>query len=277
MSVTGKALWFIESHLGDDLPLDRIADAVGVSPFHLCRAFPVTTARSVAAYVRARRLSEAARALAAGAPDILTVALDAGYGSHEAFTRAFRQQFETTPEDVRTQATTHHLPLQEPLRMNPTTSHAIARPSIRTREAFLVFGLSQHYQAGGNAGIPSQWNRFGPHIGHITNEVPGVSYGVVHNVDATNNFDYLCGVEVTEFPAEPSEFARLRVPAGTYAVFEHGDHISSIQATFTAIWERGLKEAGVKAADAPMFERYDDRFDARTGLGGLEIWVPIQA
>jgi AraC family transcriptional regulator len=44
-------------------------------------------------YVRGRRLTEAAKVLSDGAPDILTVALDAGYGSHEAFTRAFRDQF----------------------------------------------------------------------------------------------------------------------------------------------------------------------------------------
>jgi AraC family transcriptional regulator len=35
--------------------------------------------------------------------------------------------------------------------------------------------------------------------------------------------------------------------------------------------------AGVTAADAPVFERYDEKFDPRTGLGGLEIWVPIAA
>jgi AraC family transcriptional regulator len=276
VSVTSKALWYIESHLADDLSLDRIAGAVGVSTFHLGRAFPSLTGASVAAYVRARRLSEAARALAAGAPVILSVALDAGYGSHEAFTRAFRQQFASTPEDVRARAALDRLRLQEPLRMNPTTIPAIPKPRISTRDAFLVFGLSQHYQAGGNAGIPSQWNRFGPHIGHIQHEVPGVSFGVVYNVDASNNFDYLCGVEVTEFPDGPAEFVRLRIAPATYAVFEHRDHISSIQATFTAIWERGLAEAGMKAADAPMFERYDQQFDARTGLGGLEIWVPIK-
>jgi AraC family transcriptional regulator len=33
----------------------------------------------------------------------------------------------------------------------------------------------------------------------------------------------------------------------------------------------------VKAADAPMFERYDETFDPRTGLGGVELWVPIKA
>ena len=54
-------------------------------------------------YMRGRRLSEAARVLANGGADILTVALDFGYGSHEAFTRAFRDQFGVTPESVRAQ------------------------------------------------------------------------------------------------------------------------------------------------------------------------------
>src|SRR5437763_1121074 len=105
-TVTSQALWFIESHLTDDLSLDRIAAAAGVSTFHLCRAFAAATGQPVAAYARARRLSRAAQALAAGAPDILDVALGAGYESHEAFTRAFRQQFQTTPESVRAQAST---------------------------------------------------------------------------------------------------------------------------------------------------------------------------
>jgi AraC family transcriptional regulator len=93
MNPAQKALWFIESHLADPLTLDEVAAVAGVSRFHLVRAFAAATGFSVMRYVRARRLSEAARALANGAPDILTVALDADYGSHEAFTRAFRDHF----------------------------------------------------------------------------------------------------------------------------------------------------------------------------------------
>jgi AraC family transcriptional regulator len=96
-----KALWFIESHLDKDITLDDVAEASGVSRFHMSRAFGEMLNCSVMQYVRARRLSDAARRLAGGAPDILTVALDAGYGSHEAFTRAFRDQFGLTPEQVR--------------------------------------------------------------------------------------------------------------------------------------------------------------------------------
>jgi AraC family transcriptional regulator len=74
----GKALWFIETRLASVLSLADIAANSGVSRFHLLRAFGVATGQSVMRYVRARRLSEAARRLADGAPDILTVALNAG-------------------------------------------------------------------------------------------------------------------------------------------------------------------------------------------------------
>jgi len=101
MNPAQKALWFIESHLAGALTLDEIAGVAGVSRFHLVRAFAAATGLSVMRYVRARRLTEAAHALAGGAPDILELALDADYGSHEAFTRAFRDHFGVTPEAVR--------------------------------------------------------------------------------------------------------------------------------------------------------------------------------
>ena len=104
MNPAQKALWFIESHLAEPLTLDEIAGVAGISRFHMVRAFAAATGFSVMRYVRARRLSEAARALANGAPDILSLALDADYGSHEAFTRAFRDHFGVTPEMVRAAA-----------------------------------------------------------------------------------------------------------------------------------------------------------------------------
>ncbi|HUR19761.1 MAG TPA: AraC family transcriptional regulator [Vicinamibacterales bacterium] len=81
MNVTSKPLWYIEAHLSGDLSLDAIAAVVGVARFHLSRAFGVTVGDALASYVRARRLTEAARAMAGGAPDILAVALESGYGS----------------------------------------------------------------------------------------------------------------------------------------------------------------------------------------------------
>src|SRR5882762_7478636 len=115
MNPAQKALWYIESHLTDALTLDEVAAIAGISRFHLVRAFAAATGLSVMRYVRARRLSEAARALAGGAPDILGVALDADYDSHEAFTRAFRDHFGVTPETVSGSTRLDHLRLQEPI------------------------------------------------------------------------------------------------------------------------------------------------------------------
>ena len=92
MNPVNKALWYIESHFAEAPDLDEIASVAGVSRYHLTRAFGDVTGQSIMRYMRGRRLTLAARALSNGAPDILAVALDAGYGSHEAFTRAFRER-----------------------------------------------------------------------------------------------------------------------------------------------------------------------------------------
>src|SRR6201997_4448338 len=120
MNPAQKALWFVESHLADPLTLDDVAEVARISRFHLVRAFATATGLSVMRYVRARRLTEAARALAAGAPDIPQVALDSDYGSHEAFTRAFRDHFGVTPETVRATSCLDKLKLQEPILMVST-------------------------------------------------------------------------------------------------------------------------------------------------------------
>src|SRR4026208_1053636 len=98
-----KALWYIENNFAGELLLDEIANVAGVSRYHVSRACGGAIGRPVPGYVRGRRLTEADKALASGATDILTVALAVGYGSHEAFTRAFREQFGLTPESVRAQ------------------------------------------------------------------------------------------------------------------------------------------------------------------------------
>src|SRR6201996_1677522 len=128
MNPAQKALWFVESHLADPLTLDDVAEVAGISRFHLVRAFATATGLSVMRYVRARRLTEAARALAAGAPDILQVALDSDYGSHEAFTRAFRDHFGVTPEAVRATACLDRLELLEPILMDQTLTDNLKPP-----------------------------------------------------------------------------------------------------------------------------------------------------
>jgi AraC family transcriptional regulator len=277
MNPAQKALWFIESHLAGELTLDEIAAIGGVSRFHMVRSFAAATGLSVMRYVRARRLSEAARALAGGAPDILALALEADYGSHEAFTRAFRDHFGLTPEAVRGSKRLDNLRLQEPIVMDSTAIDNLQTPSFETGKPLLIAGLGERIsQENGGAGIPSQWHRFHQSVQSIPDRVGKVAYGVCCNGDDTGNFDYIAGVEVSDFSDLPREFSRVRIPEQKYAVFTHRDHISTIRRTVNTIWNHWLPAAGLKAADAPNFERYDENFDPLTGNGGLEIWIPVK-
>jgi AraC family transcriptional regulator len=276
MNPAQKALWFIESHLAEALTLDEIAGVAGISRFHLVRAFAAATGLSVMRYVRVRRLSEAARALAGGAPDILNVALDADYGSHEAFTRAFRDHFGVTPETVRASARLDHIKLQEPIQMDSTLTNDLQSPRFETSKPLLIAGLGERISQENGAGIPGLWQRFHQSVADIPGRVGKVAYGVCCNGDDAGNFDYIAGVEVLDFSNLPREFSRVRIPEQRYAVFTHRDHISTIRRTVNTIWNHWLPASGLKAADAPSFERYDEKFDSLTGNGGLEIWVPVR-
>jgi AraC family transcriptional regulator len=270
-----KALWYIETHFVGDLSLDDIADVAGVSRYHMSRAFGIATNCSIARYVRGRRVTEAARSLANGAPDILTVALDVGYGSHEAFSRAFRDQFGITPEAVRAQRHLENIQLVEAIKMEDTMIQ-LEPPRFVTGKPLLIAGLKERYTNETCAAIPAQWQRFQTYLGNISSQIGRVAYGVCCNADDVGTMEYICGVEVSDFSALPSELARLRIPEQRYAVFSHRDHISRIRSTWHTIFSEWLPNSPYEVVDAPDFERYDENFDPRTGAGGLEIWIPIK-
>jgi AraC family transcriptional regulator len=253
-----------------------VAAIGGVSRYHMVRAFAAATGLSVMRYVRARRLSEAARALASGAPDILGVALDADYGSHEAFTRAFREHFGITPDAVRAQRRLDALNLQGPITMDSTLLDHLAPPRFETGKAFLVAGHSERCSSENGAAIPGLWHRFHQYVEEIPDRVGDVAYGVCCNGDDSGNVDYIAGVEVSDFSDLPREFSRVRIPAARYAIFTHREHVSSVRRTINTIWNQWLPSSGHVVADAPNFERYDTSFDPRTGNGGFEIWIPVK-
>jgi AraC family transcriptional regulator len=270
-----KALWFVESHLAQDIDLKDVAASADVTRHYIVRAFGAAMGRSVMAYARSRRLTEAARTLAKGAPDILSVALDCGYGSHEAFTRAFRDEFGMTPEQVRNGGKLGDLALTEPIKMSEDEMADLPAPDIVDGETLLIAGMAERYDDRTAAGIPAQWNRFAPHIGHMPGQMGGDTFGVCCNGDDDGNIDYITGVTVRDFGDLSPDYARLRIPAQRYAVFKIGAHVSIVRRAWKTVWTKWLPQSGEEFADAPFFERYDETFDSLSGNGGFEIWLPL--
>lgn len=192
-------------HFAEEIALEDVSKTAGVSRYHKSRVFGIATGHSIMRYVRGRRLTEAARRLANGASDILAIALDVGYGSHEAFTRAFRDQFGVTPESVRAQCNLNNIELMEPTKMDETLLASLEPPRFVAGKTLLIAGLSERYSSETVTGIPAQWQRFSPHIGHIPGQVGKTAYGVLCNGDDQGNTEYISGVEVSDFARLPAE------------------------------------------------------------------------
>jgi AraC family transcriptional regulator len=181
-----------------------------------------------------------------------------------------------TPDAVRAQRRLDILKLQEPITMDSTLIDNLAPPRFEIGKPFLVAGLGERYSCETSAGIPGQWQRFHEHLHEIPARVGAVAYGVCCNGDDAGNFDYIAGVEVSDFSDLPRAFSRVRIPEARYAIFSHREHVSSVRRTVNTIWNHWLPASGLVVADAPNFERYDAAFDSRTGNGGFEIWIPVK-
>ena len=275
MPLVDRALWHIENRLSEPMTLEELAGQCAASPYHLSRAFRSALGVSPIAYLRARRLSEAARAIARGEDDILSVALDAQYGSHEAFTRAFAARFGVLPSTVRAARSTADLDLKEPTEMDHSRLIDVPPPRFEDHPAFDVVGLSLSCTHEQLSGIPTLWRRYAARLDAL-GEDPEVTYGICHGFDDEGRFTYLSGSEARPGQAVPDGMERITVDAGFYAVFSHAGHISDIGRTTHTIWNRSLPDLGLEPRTAAEFERYDRRFDARTGRGEVEIWIPVE-
>lgn len=96
-----SAICYIEHHLKDDVDFDDVAKHTAVSRFHLHRVFQNHIGMSAAAYLRERRLAQAAIELLYSDKRILDIALEYRFAGQDSFTRAFKQHYQFTPQQYR--------------------------------------------------------------------------------------------------------------------------------------------------------------------------------
>ena len=100
-AVVKKVVDYIETHIDEDLPLDKIADTLNYSKFYLARIFTEETKCTVYKYIQGRRLTLAAQKLVETEQPIVEIAYEAHYDSQQAFTLAFKQIYGCTPKIYR--------------------------------------------------------------------------------------------------------------------------------------------------------------------------------
>ena len=92
---------YVREHTDEELNREVLAAVAGFSVPHFHRIFTAHVGENIASYVRRVRLERAGRKLRMGAVDITQVALAAGYDTHAAFSKAFKQHFGLSPSEFR--------------------------------------------------------------------------------------------------------------------------------------------------------------------------------
>jgi AraC family transcriptional regulator len=157
------------------------------------------------------------------------------------------------------------------------TGLGLGFPRFEDRLESRIGGLNASYTTETRIRIPQQWDRFAPYMGKVPGRVGSDSFGVCWDAKPNCDFQYLTGVEIADASQLPADFVSVKVAAGRYAVFAHTGHASSIAKMIDAIWQQWVPKSGLKISPGPCFERYTAEFNVRTGLGGMEFWVPLMA
>ena len=217
-----RAIQFIEDNLKEDVYVDDMAKEAFYSQFHFARIFLELTGETPGAYLRKRRLTEAANDIVSGR-NILDVALDYHFDSQEAFTRSFRDYFSMTPGVYR-RIGPSNIELPKPKLMDNSAIRkrgGIAamnkQPEIRELREFRIIGYPYY---GVPDRIPEMWGKF--------EEIYRSIYGKPLT-EKTYEFIFNCGrelscmisIEVDTLDKDiPMQFVGKTVPAATWAMFE---------------------------------------------------------
>lgn len=85
----------------EELTLRDLAGKLGYSEFHMTRKFREITGMGFRDYLQGRKLAFALKEVRDSEKSMLDIALDYGFSSNEAFTRAFKRSYGVTPSQYR--------------------------------------------------------------------------------------------------------------------------------------------------------------------------------
>jgi AraC family transcriptional regulator len=277
-----RGLDLIESRLDAELDLREVSRAAGMSHWHFQRVFKARTGETLYGYVRARRLAVAADRLRDSDARVLEIALDAGFESQEAFTRAFKRSFGLTPGRYRRDKPRHRFLTKLQLAADDLRHldgldrdpEWVAWPALRLvglRTPF--YGRESEKNNIGHT-LGPLWDDFVPRLGEIAGANPMRCFGVI---SATGpDADLLRYDAAVASPAAPPPGMDVtEVPAATWAVFTHRGLAAEIDRTVSYIYATWLPRSGHRHTLGPDLELYDERWHRTSASSIMRYAIPI--
>lgn len=273
----GEALKYIDEHLEEPVNLELLSEKFYFSAFYFHRLFTAVVGKSLAAYIRDRRILYACKMLSSGDDTILNIALNCGFHSAQAFSRTFGDVQGISPSEYRKQGYQPEIISAEELVMrftNRLRGGMLLNPNIIKQGRILIAGT-----CGDGSKTWDVWNAFEALSAEkpLKNAVSGHGYEVrMYEGD-------LCTVYVGHAVSNKEvdkAYTILELPSGRYASFEiyvsNGyESENNAMDEWLDTNEEGYAE---KLLDGKNYcvEYYDERFSGGNSGSIVEIWIPIE-
>ncbi|MDF2544061.1 MAG: AraC family transcriptional regulator [Herbinix sp.] len=257
-----KSLDYIEDHIAEDIKIEILAETAALSLFYYQRLFSRLVKKPVREYIKLRRMALVLEGLQNKNNRILDIALEYGFGSHETFTRAFKEVYGMTPEKYRENPVSLNQFDKPDLMLGytlidegvPLISDGLVLEINRRllQEPIRFMGLIGYVPIAGQlpvgestgVDIPGEvWSRFHQEKDRIARIPNGREVGVAYMGDALDGcFTYFAGAEVLPGITDVY-FKTWQLPAREYIVC--GFEAENFQELVTVALNKAIKYSGL--------------------------------
>jgi len=257
-------LVFIQRHLDEELPLEDLARVAHFSPYHFHRIFRGIVGESLQEHIRRLRLERAALQLKRTDRRVLDIALEAGFGTHESFTRAFRAVLGCSPSEFRLaegvifQAPGIHYRDDGELRtllLRPGGTNMDVRiERLQPLRVAFVRHVGPYQE------VHQAWGKVCARLGKegllgAESHFIGVCYDDPE-VTAPEKLRYDACVTVDSDFAAHDEIGVQTLPGGEFAVVTHCGPYEQLSQTYAALFGQWLPHSGRELRSQPSLEFY---------------------
>lgn len=257
-----RVLDYIDTHIDTPLNQDTLSDVACFSKFHFHRIFSALVGMPLYQYIQYVRLKRAAFQLAYDTQlSIIDIALDAGYDSHEAFSRRFKKICNLSPSDFR--KTPDWQPWQRKQLITNGENQMKPEMNIKTISPVRL-AMVKH------RGNPDrvheavstliEWAK--RHHGLLKS---GDGYGIAYNDPATTpeaDFKFDLGIKIAPSmkvnDADMPDVIEGHIAGGRYAVTRHYGSHDQLGQTIQAVLRNWLPNSGEELRDTPLFFQYQN-------------------
>ncbi len=244
---------YIGQHLDDDLTLEQLSDISCFSKFHFHRLFTALTGLSLQQYIKWLRLKRAAHQLIVNKDQsIINIAMNAGFESHEAFSRAFKKTCGDSPSGFRRnlnwsvwEKPPYLLPKQGETKMN------VEIKDIEKIRLAVIEHKGDPNKVGESVSKLIAWAK-----AQTANLKPsaGEAFAIAHNdpkVVSAAEFRFDLGIKIPENLKLSGEVVEKQLPAGRYATVMHKGSRDNIDKTIYPFYREWVPNSGQELGDLP--------------------------